>query len=192
MPFAFSLGSSSICGLAPDFELTASYPNAQTSPQTFSFRVLTTGEPGTVPTPFPTQARSSRSPMVTPRASTFPSPSAASPGPSPGSFSASTAPPARRHGGDDRGARPLVGRRRRDSADLAGGHARDPRESAGQVKSNSGDNFCQTVLEDGAAELDPGDHAGGRPVHTGTLRAGKPARYVLRRERQRHLGAERL
>ena len=52
VPFAFSLDSSSTCGLAPDLELTASYPNAQTSPQTFRFRVLT-GEPGTVPTPFP-------------------------------------------------------------------------------------------------------------------------------------------
>jgi subtilisin-like proprotein convertase family protein len=52
VPFAFSLDPSLVCGRAADFELTASYSNGQASPQTFTFRVVT-GEPGTVPTSFP-------------------------------------------------------------------------------------------------------------------------------------------
>ena len=48
-PFAFTLSPDSICGLAPEFNLTATY-NSPVSPQTFDFKVQT-GKPSTTPTP---------------------------------------------------------------------------------------------------------------------------------------------
>jgi subtilisin-like proprotein convertase family protein len=44
-PFAFNLGPGLACGTAPDFDLTTTYSNGALSPQVFSFRVQT-GEAG--------------------------------------------------------------------------------------------------------------------------------------------------
>jgi subtilisin-like proprotein convertase family protein len=47
-PFRFSLAPAAVCGLAPEFTLTASYTNGANSPQAFTFRVPT-GQPGDTP-----------------------------------------------------------------------------------------------------------------------------------------------
>jgi len=47
-PYAFSLSSGLTCGVAPEFQLTASYTNGPLSPQTFTFKVPT-GKPGGSP-----------------------------------------------------------------------------------------------------------------------------------------------
>lgn len=47
-PYRFSLSPTAVCGLAPDFTLTATYSNGANSPQVFSFRVPT-GQPGSTP-----------------------------------------------------------------------------------------------------------------------------------------------
>jgi len=47
-PYAFALSSGLICGVAPEFQLTASYSNGPLSPQTFTFKVPT-GKPGGSP-----------------------------------------------------------------------------------------------------------------------------------------------
>jgi subtilisin-like proprotein convertase family protein len=49
IPFSFSLSGSATCGVAPEFTLTESYTNGPLSPQVSTFRVQT-GKPGTVPT----------------------------------------------------------------------------------------------------------------------------------------------
>jgi subtilisin-like proprotein convertase family protein len=47
-PFRFSLAPAAVCGLAPEFTLTARYSNGANSPQAFTFRVPT-GQPGDTP-----------------------------------------------------------------------------------------------------------------------------------------------
>jgi subtilisin-like proprotein convertase family protein len=48
-PFRFSLAPTAVCGVAPEFAFTATYANGTNSPQTFSFRVPT-GAPGSTST----------------------------------------------------------------------------------------------------------------------------------------------
>ena len=48
-PFTFNLSPAAECGISPEFTLTSSYTNGPLSPQTFTFHVQT-GKPGTVPT----------------------------------------------------------------------------------------------------------------------------------------------
>ena len=53
-PFTFTLSPALTCGVAPDFQLSTSYSNGALSPQTFAFKVQT-GSPGGAPvsTPYP-------------------------------------------------------------------------------------------------------------------------------------------
>ena len=47
-PYSFSLSSALVCGSAPVFSLQSTYSNGNQSPQTFTFKVQT-GQPGTTP-----------------------------------------------------------------------------------------------------------------------------------------------
>jgi subtilisin-like proprotein convertase family protein len=172
VPFVFSVDPSAVCGVAPSFTLTASYTNGQASPQTFTFRVAT-GEPGTVQAPFPYSGPAAPIPDADLAGVGVPlTVSGLSGGISRVVFSidgtACTADAGATTVGLDHS---WVGDLVMTLTSPSGTRVVLANRPGGQL--NSGNNFCQTVLDDGAADSIQAITPDGAP-YTGTFAPASP------------------